>query len=353
MPSIPQNSLAAIGRLISLGFGAERRQKLAQQIEGGFSPRTAAVFSETRQGKDAWTSYLALLRHFFGFAFDPDNCRKLQSPFEVSLKAIAVTPNLWIARLQGSSHQLASIPDAGNSKLFYDFHFARRPGSDVPEIRLFDWQQPLPLDASETLVVIISRAKLETITGDLSHLCGQPLAIDESYARLIGDFFFRSFETLIDNDSVQVEVSVVAALIDLLIGICGQLKTSSEKQGNRATLLRLALRYIDSHFLDPKISPATISAQLNISQSYLYDIFATQNISVSDEIWNRRIARAHKLLQEPDLRDKSLADIASDCGFTSQAHFSRRFKNLYGISPMAFRKTALASSPRHPEKSAN
>jgi AraC-like DNA-binding protein len=345
MTSVPQNSLAAIGRLISLGLGAEQRQKLTKQIESGFSPRTFNEFSETKQGKEAWDSYLALLRNFFGFAFDPARCRTLQSPFEVTLKAIAVTPNLAFARVQGSAHQVAALPKASNSNLFYDFHFARRPGSDVPEIRLFDWLQPVPLDSSDTLVVIISRAKLETITGNLSHLCGQQLEVDERYARLVGDFFFSAFDSLMHNDSVQVEASIVAAMVNLLMGICSPLKTSNEKQGNRPTLLRLALRYIDTNYLDPKISPSTISAKLNISQSYLYDIFAAQNISVSDEIWDRRISRAHKMLQEASLSKKSISEIASACGFTSQAHFSRRFKERYGISPTAFRKTASARRP--------
>ena len=348
MTSVPQNSLAAIGRLISLGLGAEQRQKLTKQIESGFSPRTSNVFSETRQGRQAWDSYLALLRNFFGFAFDPDRCQAQQSPFEVALEAIAVTPNLAIARFQGSAHQLAALPKAGNSNLFYEFHFVKRPGSDIPGIRLFDWQHPMSLDAADTLVVIISRAKLETITGNLSHLCGQQLDVDERYARLVGDFFFSSFDSLMHNDSIQIEASIVAAMVNLLIGICSPLKTSTEKQGNRPTLLRLALRYIDTNYLDPKISPSTIAAKLNISQSYLYDIFAAQNISVSDEIWDRRISRAHKMLQEPSLSDKSISEIASACGFTSQAHFSRRFKDRYGISPMAFRKTASARKPGRP-----
>ena len=43
------------------------------------------------------------------------------------------------------------------------------------------------------------------------------------------------------------------------------------------------------------------------------------------------------MLRDPDL---SLAEIASACGFASQAHFSRAFKQATGRPPGSWRQSA-------------
>ncbi len=337
-----RNFLSQFGNVIGLGTASERRKKLTKQLESGFSPRTNAVFSEGTSGEDAWSSYLTLWRRFFGFSFDPNRSQRLERPFHVTHRAIALTPNLSIARIEGSKHQIAALEGAGNSHLFYDFRFTKSADQETPEIRFFNWLQPLPMQATDTLVVIVSRAKLETYTGDLSHLCGKPLPLDENYCRIVADFFFQAFELLMKNDNPQIEVSITAAVVDLLLGLCDQLKSSSEQQrGNRLDLLREALRYIDGNFLDPEISPLSIAEAIGISPSYLYEIFSAQNISIADEIWSRRVSKAHDMLQDPALTEKSIAEVSHDCCFASQAHFSRRFKERFGIAPRAFRKTLM------------
>ena len=49
----------------------------------------------------------------------------------------------------------------------------------------------------------------------------------------------------------------------------------------------------------------------------------------------RRIERAKTLIGEGEL---PLADVADECGFSSQAHFTRRFKQFVGTTPGEYRK---------------
>ncbi|MDH0737076.1 helix-turn-helix transcriptional regulator [Achromobacter spanius] len=53
----------------------------------------------------------------------------------------------------------------------------------------------------------------------------------------------------------------------------------------------------------------------------------------------QRIAEAREQLRIPN---KTLADIALDCGFSDQAHFTRVFHNLVGVPPGAWRRAAKA-----------
>jgi AraC-like DNA-binding protein len=51
----------------------------------------------------------------------------------------------------------------------------------------------------------------------------------------------------------------------------------------------------------------------------------------------RRLEKAKALLMEPD---RTLADIAYECGFCDQSHLNHAFSRLFGISPGAWRKLA-------------
>jgi AraC family transcriptional regulator len=51
----------------------------------------------------------------------------------------------------------------------------------------------------------------------------------------------------------------------------------------------------------------------------------------------RRVEKAKELLQR---KEESLSDIALSCGFSSQSHFSARFKKLVGVTPKQFQKCA-------------
>ena len=54
-----------------------------------------------------------------------------------------------------------------------------------------------------------------------------------------------------------------------------------------------------------------------------------------------RLERAKELMLEPDV---SLRQIATDCGFADQAHFSRIFLRFVGVSPARWRR-AVAAPP--------
>ena len=49
---------------------------------------------------------------------------------------------------------------------------------------------------------------------------------------------------------------------------------------------------------------------------------------------NYRMVKAAELLK---LTDLSIGDIANAVGYPNQLHFSRAFKNVYGISPREWR----------------
>ncbi len=72
------------------------------------------------------------------------------------------------------------------------------------------------------------------------------------------------------------------------------------------------------------------------SEFHFHRIFSAVSGETVNNFTNRlRLEKAARLLR---FSDRSLTDIALDCGFSSSATFSRGFRSGYGTSPSQFRK---------------
>ena len=93
--------------------------------------------------------------------------------------------------------------------------------------------------------------------------------------------------------------------------------------------------YIQVHLTD-KLSLEAMAQQLGMSRSYFALQFKQSwGISPHQFVSQQRIERTKTLLR----RDRRpIIDIALDCGFSSQSHFSKVFKRYVGLSPNAYRR---------------
>ncbi len=110
--------------------------------------------------------------------------------------------------------------------------------------------------------------------------------------------------------------------------------TSKEKQKNNIMLN--VIEYLDAHFCDEDISIQTLAETFHFSNQHFERLFKKYyNITPKSYIINKRINKAQTLLKTTN---KSVRDIALECGFPDQFHFSRLFKNVISLSPIQFRK---------------
>ena len=107
-----------------------------------------------------------------------------------------------------------------------------------------------------------------------------------------------------------------------------------------------AKEYIASHAADPELHPQGVADAVGLSLRHLNRLFASEDDSIAQHIWQTRLARAHRNLLDPQLRKTSVGEIAYRWGFTSLAHFSRAMRARYGASPLALRSGAQAQPPR-------
>ena len=100
--------------------------------------------------------------------------------------------------------------------------------------------------------------------------------------------------------------------------------------------LKKVLNYIHDN-LDRRIKIEDLSNLLGLSTYYLCRQFrAAVGVSPYRYIIDRRIEKAKTLLKEDKL---SLADVAYECGFSSQSQMTQHFRTTLGITPKVYRNS--------------
>jgi len=97
--------------------------------------------------------------------------------------------------------------------------------------------------------------------------------------------------------------------------------------------LRRLQDYVLDHLPDEGLSPTSIAQAHHISPRYLHLLFAQTGQSVSSYIRQQRLERCRETLGNPAHRDRSVAEIAYQWGFSDPAHFSRIYKRQFGRTP--------------------
>ncbi len=98
--------------------------------------------------------------------------------------------------------------------------------------------------------------------------------------------------------------------------------------------LKEAISYIELNFQN-EITVEDIAAQCGLNRSYFGKIFKDAvGKSPQEFLMNYRMIKATELLR---LTKLSIQDIGNAVGYPNALHFSRAFKNIYGVSPRTWR----------------
>ena len=145
------------------------------------------------------------------------------------------------------------------------------------------------------------------------------------------------------RQTASVVSDVAAATASRLSETCLSLVTAALAEGlgegpegrtaGRTALLYRAKAMIESNLHDHALNTDKVAALLRISPRYLQDLFQAEHTTVSDWIWRRRLEKSRQDLADPLHACDSIAQIALTCGFSDFGHFSRRYKEAFGVSP--------------------
>jgi AraC-like DNA-binding protein len=109
--------------------------------------------------------------------------------------------------------------------------------------------------------------------------------------------------------------------------------TGSAVSGRSDLILLRAKTTIARRLGDSGLSTDQIATELRISANYLAKLFRMEGTTVMRYVLQKRLAKAHGFLKQLDRHGKQIQEIAYLCGFESPSHFSRAFKQHFGVSP--------------------
>ncbi|MCO4759221.1 MAG: AraC family transcriptional regulator [Oceanospirillaceae bacterium] len=165
---------------------------------------------------------------------------------------------------------------------------------------------------------------------------------------------FQVADNLLNDTHIAQSISTMAHLIEqktentlflehelyqLAARIAQRYGTYSPNRVERKVdrLLQTAREYIHAHLLDD-ISLDTISQHANLSKYHFLRMFRQQfGITPHQYILNCRINRAREALEAGHAVD----DVVFEFGFTDLSHFNRRFKPIYGMTPLQYQQHVL------------
>ena len=136
------------------------------------------------------------------------------------------------------------------------------------------------------------------------------------------DFYLNALIDLLAVHLVKVYFSVPEVMLN------------SSSEGLPASELRQILRYIDLHLIED-ICLDDLACHLNLSRYYFSRLFK-QSVGLPPHqyIIQQRVKLAKTLLANPAL---SITEVAHYCGFSSQSHLTKHFKQQTGLTPKRYR----------------
>lgn len=212
------------------------------------------------------------------------------------------------------------------------------------EVGICDLSRPMLLHSTavKVLTTFLPRAQVRAVAPDVE-LHG--MVLDANRAGLLIEHLAavtRWFPQLMP----ETLPGITRATIELL-GACLSMEASRADFGaHESPVLARARGYIQHNLLEPSLNPARISEALGVSRSTLYRLFEPLG-GVTGYVWERRLQLARAALLDPK-RVRRISEIAFQCGFSSEAHFSRSFRKAFNIRPSDLR-SLQPSLPEEPD----
>ncbi len=172
---------------------------------------------------------------------------------------------------------------------------------------------------------------------DLSPLLNRVFAAPQRVVGLLQSMLREQEQMdVFSNDIILAQLNQLLLLLrEAAAPKGGKLQTSNAIHSENE-IIRQAQQYISSHIRE-KLSVPLVARQVDVSPSYLTALFH-KNLQISPGEYIRRIKlqESKQMIRENNL---NFTEIAAELQYSTVHHFSRQFKEKFGITPTEYAKS--------------
>lgn len=260
---------------------------------------------------------------------------------------------LKLCRIIASRHRVVRTPnqilndDRGYVKIVAQIEGAGRfeqngrklvltPGewSMYDTTRTYIVSNPEPINQ---LAVLLPRDRLTRLGLNLDDTAVHRFSGRHGVGRLVFDLLSSAFAELPALAGPHGGAEFADTIANLVrLAVLDQMGIQSDAAMRETTRDRVKA-FIMANLQDPMLSLDRIAMAVGCSKRNLHKLFTLEDETLNSHIWNCRLDRIRQDLANPALLQQSITDIAFAWGFNSSTHFSRSFRERYGVAPRAYR----------------
>jgi AraC-like DNA-binding protein len=226
---------------------------------------------------------------------------------------------------------------AQHSRLGHDTSIGPRDGILLSSADESSTLYPGP---SRHFFIGVPRQTIAAVVRYPDDIVGQLLPRTEEL-RLLGAYLQSTDNlTLSSPGSATAFGTHVQDLLALVIGSPPDRTEIARSRGLRAARLASIKIDIAKHLGRSDLCLAQLALRHRVSPRYIQKLFEGEDLTFSGYVLERRLTEAYRLLNDPQLSDPSIGDIASRAGFGDLPYFTRSFRRRFGMTPTDVKQQA-------------
>jgi AraC-like DNA-binding protein len=190
------------------------------------------------------------------------------------------------------------------------------------------------------------RVSREAVAPLVGRLDGTPLRLvpPRSEALTLLVTYARAITDTLPLTTPELQQLAVTHMHDLIAATIGATRDGiaiAEGRGIAAARLQSLIADIRAHLGDGDLSVAAVAARHCITPRYIHKLFENEGLTFSAFVLGQRLLRAHRMLSDPRLADRTISSVAYDVGFGDLSYFNRAFRRHYAGTPTEIREAAV------------